>query len=245
MAGWQRAELQRLQTENDAWRARAAAAGAAQQSSPLAAGAGPSATEDPTGREVERLRGEAERLRRQLAAPPRAAATVPPEPPPVPAAPAGTVNLNLSVPAGATALAGGWLTPQGKRVLLLLTPEFGTSRQGAGQILLRTSGFEVPETRLAGLGLAEFRTPAGAGDQSRTLLGEEAGALLAKLGAVDGVDLLTAPQIMTTSGQAAEISVGAAGENGLQLHYLPTLAPDQSGVQVVFQGRLPGITSGN
>ena len=149
-------------------------------------------------------------------------------------------NLNTSVPKDQTLLAGGWNTETGKRMLLLLTPEYGGANQAAGQIALRSTFVQVPEEALAGLGLGDFQTGGRASDHTSTLAPAEAAALLAKLQATAGSQVLPAPLILTPEGREAEITIGPTGQ-GSSVSYIANLAADQSGLNVAIKTKLPAL----
>ena len=154
-----------------------------------------------------------------------------------------TAHLSANVVKGNTLVAGGWATEPGKRTLLLLTPDFGTANLTTGQVSLRSVFVNAPEEVLTRLGLGGFQTEGRASTYTSSLGSTEAATLMASFTATEGVDILTAPQITTTEGRAAEVTIGPTGQ-GPSVTYVPRLSADQQGVDIAIKAQLPGRPPG-
>lgn len=199
--------------------------------------------------ELLRLRGEAGRLRKDLAA--------------IRAAPdanrnSGTNNvetekaaemLNASVDArvgsGQMLVTGGWIYEPGKRVMVLVTPTID-----GGSIHFKSQLVEVPEGLTDQLGFQNPRSDSGEVTTgkpvnfSMILNKDEAKTFLKLLEATDGVDLLTAPGVVTADGRQAQIQVmkGIGHENDPEpLHVInldPHLTADGKFVDLTLQAHI-------
>ena len=154
-----------------------------------------------------------------------------------------TAHLSANVVKGNTLVAGGWSTEPGKRTLLLLTPDFGTANLTTGQVSLRSVFVKAPEEVLTRLGLGGFQTEGRGSTYTSSLGSAELAALMSSFAATDGVDILTAPQITTAEGRAAEVTIGPTGQ-GPSVTYVPRLSADQQGVDIAIKAQLPGRPPG-
>ena len=154
-----------------------------------------------------------------------------------------TAHLSASVTKGNTLVAGGWSTESGKRTLLLLTPEFGSANLGTGQVSLRSVFVKAPEEVLTRLGLGSFQTEGRASSYTTSLGSAEVATLMSSFAATEGVEILAAPQITTTEGRAAEVTIGPTGQ-GPSVTYVPRMSADQQGVEVAIKAQLPARPPG-
>jgi type II secretory pathway component HofQ len=84
--------------------------------------------------------------------------------------------------------------------------------------------FEGSPEVLATLGIGS--TPAGGAAGFAALDPEGSKALLERLRKTDGIDVLSAPRIVTGGGNEAQVSIGNDTGGHLNLSVVPNLAPD-------------------
>lgn len=197
--------------------------------------------------ELLRLRGQMGQLRRELqtaqAAAVKAAtapaASISPVNQETNELPVDTFTANVTATVGwkQMLVTGGWQLPWGKRGFVLLQPQDA----GGNSVRLESRVFDVPDDLLPGLGLDQFRTSDQATSGNGILSVEEALDLVKKLQTLDGVDLLTAPQVITQNGRKAQISVaeshslpsGQTYTTGPTIDVVPTIGADQQTVELV------------
>lgn len=199
--------------------------------------------------ELVRLRGEAASLRQRvreaanaLAKASRQVKAHEPEPAPI-ASPFSTYEAKISarVPLQQTLLTGGWLTKEGKRTLLFVTPE----SSGDSQIQLQTRWLEASDQVLESLGLQQFRADSDHSDLNVLFSSEQMQDLLKAAEQTTGVDLLAAPRVITANDRLAQVKVvniktldGAQHEIGPSVDLRPRLTADNSAVDVDVSARL-------
>jgi hypothetical protein len=190
--------------------------------------------------ELIRLRGQAGQLRReaqeasaaaaraQAAAQLAVASAAPPSAVAPPSPPAQTYTANATVRAGwrAAAATGGWPLPNGKRGFVLLLP----SNPGDGTVSLRTLVVQVPENLLASAGLEGLKVDGNSGNAGGALTLEQVQVLTSSFRKQEGVEIISAPQVVVASGQPAQIATSDAGAT---IEVVPTITPDQQGVEIV------------
>lgn len=219
--------------------------------------------------ELVRMRGEVARLRRQLAE----VAAARPTPAALPAAPKPdseppeplqifVANADARVPVGQTLAIGGWATAAGKRTIMLVKPtvvdEFGNATTvealggRRGQIDLESHIFEMPEeildktiSNLNLPGMGRLKTDAKATSSHSLFTSDEADLLLKTLKDTTGVELLSAPRVLTADGRQAVVSVtenkmveGREHALGPSLDVEPRIATDGSSVNLTVVARL-------
>lgn len=215
--------------------------------------------------ELLRMRGEVARLRRQLAE--VAAARPTPAAPradtePVEPVQVFVANADAQVPVGHTLAIGGWATAAGRRTIMLVKPtvvdEAGRPTTVAasggrpGQVVLESHIFEIPDeilsTTASNLHLADMgrlMTEDRASSSHSVLTSDEADQLLSTLKATTGVDLLSAPKMLTLDGRQAGLSLtentlveGKEHVLGPSLDVEPRISADGSSVNLTVEARL-------
>ena len=183
-----------------------------------------------------RLRSEVAQLRRELAARDAAAVkSVPTNPPPARVAPTVVQTppqrphvsaWQANVPVGGTVLSRSLASAPGRGALLLTTPTVAPEAEGRG-IAIQTHEVEGSEETLSRLGLAALfsgETALGnvllSADQSRALIELFQGS--------EGLEILSHPRVITTSGRTAEISTVEASGRERSLQFTPQIAADGS-----------------
>lgn len=193
--------------------------------------------------ELLRLRGENARLRNQ-AQNPAALQKNAPNPQPsnttaIPPVETHSLSTSVRIPAGQTAITGGWKGADGKRSLTLITPVLQPEGQGARQIVVRSKIIEATDEAWQQLGLQNFPTDAGQETQSGLLTAEQAQILIASVTNTPGAEVLSSPQISTADGIGASLFVGSApppGDTnpapGIKMDLVPAVAPGQDTVEL-------------
>ena len=162
--------------------------------------------------ELLRLRGEVTTLRRKNLEPkPKPAATK--------STPAANTNaadsspvqtfkttVTASVGWNQTVATGGWLLPDGKRVLVFAEPV--SVADTPDSVMIKNRFVEVPDALLDQFGLGKLR----AGDSqdpgtSQLFTAEQSASLLKTMETTDGVEILAAPTVITANGRQAQMSV--------------------------------------
>lgn len=205
--------------------------------------ANPPALSDAEVLELARLRNEVTRLRsEQRSAPPTSRAATSPKGAPVSATPqqaalagitALTSTLSANVGLGQALAVGGWASPTpGRRIVGLISPELHADSPGS--VLVTTRLIEFPDATMEQLGLHGLRTDATASQSKAVFTTEEFKALIERAEKMDGVDVLTAPRVVTRSGAEARVSVRQAHPDGTQTGPLINLTPtlDATGTAV-------------
>jgi hypothetical protein len=219
--------------------------------------------------ELIRLRGEVTRLRRQLSdvattRPTPAAPAAVPRPDAEPPEPVQifVANADARVPTGQTLAIGGWATAAGKRTIMLVKPTVVNERGDIttvdalggrpGQIVLEGHIFEMPDeildktiSNLNLPGMGKLKTDEKATSSHSLFTSDEADLLLKTLKDTTGVDLLSAPRVLTADGRQAIVSVTenktVAGQEhvlGPSLDVEPRIAADGSSVNLTVVARL-------
>ena len=173
----------------------------------------------------------------------------------------GTARASLE--RGQTLVMGGWPTAPGKRTLLLLTPETATAGDES-TVVVGGVYAQVPEGMLTEKGREQFHSfarealPSGVSalklsqifveavqdrqaSPSGVLAPDQAKLFMEALQKVDGVDILSAPKVATTSGREASISIGDANGSGLNMTLLPVLSADGRTVDLSVSNSLSSV----
>jgi hypothetical protein len=209
--------------------------------------------------ELLRLRNEVTQLRRQLAeatarraASLKANSTTSVE---QASAPVQTFTATVGATIGwrSTLVMGGWPTQPGKRSVFLVQPELAGEAKQSGSILVKTRILEMPDEVFAQMGLDGLRTEGRLSSSHVVLTPEQTEAIVKALETTAGVDVLSAPRVLTSNGVAARVSIGdtktsPSGESyqtGPSLEVLPTVSADPANVRldVSAQLRLPNRPS--
>jgi type II secretory pathway component GspD/PulD (secretin) len=128
---------------------------------------------------------------------------------------------------GETVAAGGWATRPGRRALALTTPDASAA---PGTVLVRSRIIEAPDEVWASVGLAQIRAQGSEGFEIASLTREQMGSILRLLEASPGVDVLSAPSVVTGDGNPAHVSVG-------QPEATPDRSPRFQGIQISITPR--------
>lgn len=135
---------------------------------------------------------------------------------------------------------GGWTTPAGKRALMLVTTEPTAQDK---QLMILSRILEYPEDASEALGIARFGSrysdSSGAEWTVRISLAE-AQRLMATAKGLAGVDVLSAPRMVTSSGVQSKISSvemgslpnGETYKVGPTVDFVPTISDDGQSVQL-------------
>ena len=226
----------RLQLEHANLAARMAASEEALSKSrpdPDAAAASKRA-QDALQAEVLRLRGEVSQLRKGQAgantgrrtAQPSAGAAAAPAADHTPGT--GPGWMASSVPVNGGALFPAWTSANGKQAWVLAIPSIdqeADSNSGRGTaLLLQQLIFEGAPEVLANLGIGN--SSGGQASGFASFGAEDSKTLLERLKKTDGIDVLSAPRIVTGGGTEAQVSIGNDTGGHLNLSVVPNLAPD-------------------
>ncbi len=203
----------------------------------------------PNANELARLRAQATELQRtkqelnraQTAAeaaisaarnaspPPATATNVPP-----PLAFRGTVRMG----GGQTFITGGWAMEDGRRGYAFVTPTVGPN----GDVTIEAKLLAVPETAVNSTGLAGFLTQEREADRYGLTDPNLTRSVLESIQKLQGVDVLSAPRVITTAGAPAAIAIGDTTKPGgaIRLDFNPRMATDGSGLDMQMDLQLPG-----
>ncbi|MSU27430.1 MAG: hypothetical protein EXS27_05895 [Pedosphaera sp.] len=191
--------------------------------------------------ELARLRSEVTRLRndqRTATNAPAARRAVPAAvaPPAVGPPPTDVVIFSNSVsavlPLGHSLALGGWAEPgTGRSILGFVTPE--TTPDAPGSVMVQMRLMSVPDALLDRLGLQRLRAELPPGQPPRFDAAQIA-TLLKAMEQSEGVDILSMPRVITSSGQQAQVAVLNEREGGPTTGPVITLTPtlDASGTSV-------------
>jgi hypothetical protein len=184
--------------------------------------------------EVLRLRGEVSQLRKgqasantgRRAAQPSASAAAAPTADHT--AGTGPGWMASSVPVNGGALFPAWTSANGKQAWVLAIPSIdqeAESNSGRGTaLLLQQLIFEGAPEVLANLGIGN--SSGGAASGFTSFGAEDSKTLLERLKKTDGIDVLSAPRIVTGGGTEAQVSIGNDTGGHMNLSVVPNLAPD-------------------
>ncbi len=192
--------------------------------------------------ELARLRGDVTRLRRALVSGTNSTGTLgasreissaPPDLRETRLTPfTGTARAALAP--GQAMVMGGWPTEAGKRTLALLTPEVDAD----GNVRIRSTYVQMPEAVLAGPGWEQFQAVTNDASVCGVFTPEQAQQFTEALKAMEGVDVLSSPQVITKSGHQASISIGEGDDSGLSVTLLPVVSADGRSVDFSISNSL-------
>jgi hypothetical protein len=177
--------------------------------------------------ELLRLRGEVSQLRKgqananagRRAAQPSAGAAAAPPADHTPGT--GPGWMASRVPLNGVAVFPAWTNENGKQAWVVAIPSPGAAyNSGSDAVRLDHAIFEGSAEAFATLGIGN--NPAG----FASLGPEDSKAFLERLGKTDGINMLSAPRIVTGSGTEAQVSIGNDTGGHLNLSVVPNLAPD-------------------
>jgi hypothetical protein len=177
--------------------------------------------------ERQRLKQELQALRATMARAASAAATSPSseesvqdsftEDPATPFTMSGTAQLAF----GETVITGGWAMEPGQRGFVLVTPQLLED----GNVLIESRVVGIPEALTAEVGLSGLAAASRNSESHAVTDPGHTAELLETLQGSTGVELLSAPRVVTAAGTAAEISVLDAEGNGMRLRFNPLPEP--------------------
>ncbi len=140
-------------------------------------------------------------------------------------------------------LTGGWKIPSGQRVLTITT--FAPIDDGK-TLDIKSHIFEYPEDAGKALGLDQFNVDGQTTTAANTMTRDQAAAILAATQRINGVNILTAPEVTTESGRQAQVSAtdmnqtpsGEKYSTGPVIDMIPTISPDGQSVQMIITSQL-------
>jgi hypothetical protein len=143
---------------------------------------------------------------------------------------------------------GGWKTPSGKRAIVLVQLYPGDDPK---QLTISSKVLEYSETAGEQLGLSQFNfddqsSEGNARANAHKLTSEQAELLLKSAKDSQGVELSSAPSVLTLSGRQAQIQAvdvrqtpsGEKYTTGPAIDFIPTISPDGQSVQLVMTAQL-------
>jgi RNA polymerase sigma factor (sigma-70 family) len=144
---------------------------------------------------------------------------------------------------GQSIATGGWKTPSGNRAIVLATLQRGDDGK---QVTINSKILEYTEEAGEKLGLARFAVDGQSTLNAHILELEQSQTLLRTAEAVEGVELLTAPSVLTLSGRQAQVQTvqihqtpsGDEYSTGPVLDFIPTISPDGQSVRVVIGAQI-------
>lgn len=205
--------------------------------------AGPTTADSDEVLELARLRNEVTRLRNEA----RSATSTSPAAPSPKVAPTGsapqqpaqsgittfTSTLSANVGLGQALAVGGWASPtSGKRIVGLISPDLHADSPGSILVTMRL--IEFPDATMEQLGLHGLRTDGTSSQSQAVFSAEQLKVLLDLTEKTAGIDVMSAPRVVTRSGTQARISVRQAHPDGTQTGPLINLTPtlDATGTAV-------------
>lgn len=154
--------------------------------------------------ELVRLRGEVAGLRTARGVPYKPA---PSNAAPAPPAPTYSANVRTTVQPGQMVVTGGWNWTEGRRGVLLVTPDYRTGDDGQPVIEITHSVVLVPEELMSGLGWDFLGSDAREPSEHRVLDVRDAKKLLEQLKSRREVEVMTSPRIITRDSERAGIGL--------------------------------------
>lgn len=148
-----------------------------------------------------------------------------------------TGSARATLPFGHTLVTGGWSMEPGKRTLAFFTPEKSDS-EPSGSILIKGMFIQVPEAILSGTGWESFKSVTSDATQSGVLEGSQAQSFLESLKKMEGVDILSAPRLQTSTGVAGTISIGQDKGSGMDTSIMPVILSDGGSVDLTVSNAL-------
>ena len=208
--------------------------------------------------ELLRLRGEIGRLRQQLksqgAAYPNLSEQTPPSAIEAPIE-TFTASVDAELTRAQTLVTGGWETSPGKRTFILIEPTLidpagnevliDPAEASRTQILVQSKFIEVPEQALQALGLNDVAADGNESSERLVLSRDQSVRLLQTLGNSPGMDILSAPRVITLNGQQAQVSVAEEKRIGNETYQLgpsitvlPQISPTGQSIKLTVNGSI-------
>ena len=254
---WQHRTIEGLKSQLDAWKADAEASrGEIARLTIQQADLTQLQNSQAAQSELLRLRNEVSQLRREAgekqralskqsnAATPASTSSATGEPPSSPVE-TYVANTHGVVAWQQTLVTGGWKVPSGKRALFFLEPHLEGDANQPRQVMLRTRVAELPEEVFAQLGLDSLKSDSKESSGQTILGSEQAATLLKTLEAATGVDLLSAPKIITMDGRQAQVRAtsektlsGETYETGPSVDVTPRISADGQAVDLAVSAQL-------
>ena len=159
-------------------------------------------------------------------------------------------NIQATVPPQQTLVTGGWKLPSGKHAFFFVAPtlvgadgnrlERVADADSPGQIVVQTRIVELSEEALSRHGLSGLKSDAPETGGQLLLTDAQQREIFGALEQETGVDILTAPRVVTLSGRQAQVKVvnshmtpaGEPYETGPVLDLVPTVAADGRSVDM-------------
>ena len=134
---------------------------------------------------------------------------------------------------GETLVTGGWTTPQGRRGVVMVSPQIiANAGDSESQITVAFTLLEAPESVFAEAGFGDLLSHAGGIAAQQSYGADEATALLQQLESTSGVDLLFAPRVATLDGRQAQITTGGPEGTAISLNVIPRIELSDDGAAV-------------
>ena len=147
-------------------------------------------------------------------------------------------------------VAGGWKTPNGKRLLVFTT---AVPNQEANQLTISSKVMEFTDDAAEKLGISQFQVD----DQPQSKLKankipvEQYNALLQASQNTDGVETIAAPSVSLLSGRSAQVQSieirqlpsGEKYSTGPIIDFIPTISQDGQSVNLVMVSQINSLTS--
>ncbi len=134
---------------------------------------------------------------------------------------------------GETLVTGGWTTPEGRRGVVMVSPQIiANTGDSASQITVAFTLLEGAESAFAEAGLGDFLSHAGSIAAQHSFGADEAAALLQQLESTSAVDLLIAPRVSTLDGRQAQITIGDPTGTSISLNVIPRIELSHDGAAV-------------
>ncbi|MGI8966998.1 MAG: hypothetical protein ACR2H1_13055 [Limisphaerales bacterium] len=196
--------------------------------------------------ELLQLRGEAGRLRRQLAETAAKQKQLAREIPELPVEQESPVEIfqskvRATVGVNQVLVLGGWSTKPGRRTLIFVTPRVGGT-DSPSSISIDTTMVEMPEN---------ISTTLGLGNDILSGAKESAGGFVfnkddfLRVVQTDDIEILSTPQVTTANGRQAEVSVQTSKkinkvdyQLGPSVNLVPTISSDGSSIDLSVIARL-------
>jgi type II secretory pathway component GspD/PulD (secretin) len=144
---------------------------------------------------------------------------------------------------GQSLVTGGWKTESGNRIFVVTLP---TPAEGDNTVLVRSQIVELPEQLVTQLRLDGLKSESAAANANGIFSAEETARLFANLKSQEGVNILSAPQVLTASGMQAQISVtdvreqpnGQKYTTGPIINVTPTVSANKQQVELVLDAQV-------
>lgn len=115
-------------------------------------------------------------------------------------------RVHAIIPAGHSMVTGGYVTENGLREFVVLTPKWQETPSGKKQVMLESKILNVDQQALQSTGLGSLVTGEQSTQQNAEVWSPE--DVTHTLGDADGLDLLSAPNVMLEPGSSGQIRMG-------------------------------------